>query len=213
MHIVSVFDASFAAYGSVLEGYDFSDILRKLKQTECPDKAVVYVPSHEGMEATATAKQLEKHFYGGMPIQIGYCNGQNNKLNCLEYHRDDEVNICATDIILLLARQEEMHNFTLNTECVKAFYVPAGTAVMLRSGTLHYAPCHVGKDTYFKVAVVLPWGTNTEMAEIKPKSREDYLLWGRNKWLMAHPDAPEAKQGAYVGLQGENWKINETSDD
>lgn len=41
MHIVSVFDASFVAYGSVLGGYDFSDILRKLKQTECPDKAVV----------------------------------------------------------------------------------------------------------------------------------------------------------------------------
>lgn len=37
-----------------------------------------------------------------MPIQIGYCNGHNSKLNALEYHRDSEINIAATDMILML---------------------------------------------------------------------------------------------------------------
>ena len=35
------------------------------------------------------------------------CWGRNTKLNCLEYHRDSEVNIGASDFILLLAKQEE----------------------------------------------------------------------------------------------------------
>jgi hypothetical protein len=33
------------------------------------------------------------------------------------------------------------------------------------------------------------------------------MLWARNKWLIAHPDASEASQGAYVGLEGENISI------
>ena len=33
------------------------------------------------------------------------------------------------------------------------------------------------------------------------------MLFAANKWLLAHPDAPEAKNGAYVGLTGENIDI------
>ena len=36
---------------------------------------------------------------------------------------------------------------------------------------------------------------------------EDKLLWARNKWLIAHPDSSEAKQGAFVGLSGINIDI------
>lgn len=207
MKILSVFDTEFSAYGAVLESYDFTQLITELEQTECPENKVLYVPSHAGMEQTQVAKELENRYYGGMPIQIGYCNGQNDTLNCLEYHRDDEVNICATDIILLLAKQDDMQNFTVHTDCVKAFWVPAGTAVMLRSFALHYAPCHTEKTGNFRVAVVLPRGTNTEVPQIVVASKEDKLLWGRNKWLIAHPEAPEAEQGAYVGLKGENIKL------
>ena len=207
MKLLSVFDKEFAPYGAVLEGYDFSDIICELQKTECPENSVLYVPSHAAMENTLAAKELESHYYGGMPIQIGYCNGQNDTLNCLEYHRDDEVNICATDIILLLAKQDDMEGYTVHTDCVKAFLVPAGTAVMLRSCALHYAPCHVKETGYFRVAVVLPRGTNTDAPKIVPGCEEDKLLWGRNKWLIAHHDAPEAAQGAYIGLLGENLTV------
>ena len=43
MKILSVFDAEFTPYGTVLEGYDFSDLIKELEQTECPKDSVVYV--------------------------------------------------------------------------------------------------------------------------------------------------------------------------
>ena len=55
--------------------------------------------------------------------------------------------------------------------------------------------------------VALPMGTNTEKPDITPKSPEDKLLWARNKWLLAHPESGEAKQGAHIGLSGENVDI------
>ena len=55
--------------------------------------------------------------------------------------------------------------------------------------------------------VALPQGTNTEKPDITPKSPEDKLLWARNKWLLAHPESGEAKQGACIGLTGENIDI------
>ena len=50
-------------------------------------------------------------------------------------------------------------------------------------------------------------GTNTEKPDITPKTPEDKLLWARNKWLLAHPESAEAKQGAHIGLAGENINI------
>ena len=47
-------------------------------------------------------------------------------------------------------------------------------------------------------------GTNTDKPLMRDKSSEDKRLWARNKWLLAHPDSSEAKQGAYIGLSGEN---------
>ena len=88
------------------------------------------------------------------------------------------------------------------------FRAPAGTAVELYATTLHYAPpCDSAKGAGFRVAVVLPRGTNTEKPDGTGALHEDKLLWARNKWLIAHPDTNEAKQGAFVGLEGENPDI------
>ena len=59
------------------------------------------------------------------------------------------------------------------------------------------------------MAIVLPRGTNAEKPAICPETLEDRWLWGRNKWLLAHPDSEEAAQGAYVGLDGINWDVRE----
>ena len=40
--------------------------------------------------------------FGEMEIQIGYCNGHNSMLNALEYHKSSEINVAATDAVLLL---------------------------------------------------------------------------------------------------------------
>jgi hypothetical protein len=73
--------------------------------------------------------------------------------------------------------------------------------------SLHYAPCHTDPVKGFQVLVALPWGTNTEKPDFKPQSREDTLLTARNKWLLPHPDSDEAKNGAVIGLKGENIDI------
>ena len=65
--------------------------------------------------------------YGGMPVDLGYCNGYNTKLNCLEYHRDSELNCGTEDFILLVARADEIENDKLDTSKVKTFRVPAGS--------------------------------------------------------------------------------------
>ena len=151
--------------------------------------------------------EISEHCYGGMPVQLGWCNGHNTRLNCLEYHRDSEFNLGTEDFILLLAKQDEIENSVLNTARVKAFRVPAGVLVEVYATTLHYAPCHCDEGKGFRVLVALPQGTNTDKPMITNKSPEDKLLWARNKWLLAHPDSPEASQGAHVGLSGENIDI------
>ena len=78
--------------------------------------------------------------YGGMPVQFGWCNGHNTKLNCLEYHRDSEFNLGTEDFILLLAREDDIEGGKLDTGKVKAFRVPAGVLVEVYATTLHYGP-------------------------------------------------------------------------
>ena len=151
--------------------------------------------------------EVSEQLYGGMPVQLGWCNGHNTKLNCLEYHRDSEFNLGTENFILLLAKQSEIQDGVLDTAKVKAFWVPAGVMVECYATTLHYAPCHADPEKGFRVLVALPQGTNTDKPVFEPKSWEDRLLRARNKWLLAHPDSSEAADGAYVGLTGENIDI------
>lgn len=209
MKIQSVYDKAFSVYGRVLEGCDFQSLLHVLEETtERPQDGVVYVPSEAALESAPAYGVLRDQIYGGMPIQIGYCNGTNTKLNCVEYHRDSEIDIGAQDFILLVARQQDlMDDFTLDTGKVEAFLAPAGAAVELYATTLHYAPCDAKKQAGFRVAIVLPRGTNTEAPVLAVKDGEARLLRARNKWLAAHPDAAEAQDGAHIGLIGENIDI------
>lgn len=63
--------------------------------------------------------------YGEMPIQIGFCNGNNYKLNALEYHRTSEIDVAASDLILLLGWQADVEeDYTYDTSKVEAFCFP-----------------------------------------------------------------------------------------
>ena len=208
MKIESVFDASFRQYGKVVEGLHLDELLTALSKTEKPTDGVIYVPGDDSLENTPAKKELEDNVYGGMPIQIGFCNGTNTKLNCVEYHRDSEINIPCEDMILLLGSREDVKDdFTYETSKVEGFFVPEGTAIEVYATTLHYAPCEAKKGAGFRVAVVLPKGTNTDKPEIAALNAEDPLLRARNKWLIAHADASEAGDGAFVGLDGVNIDI------
>ena len=205
MKLYSVKDSEFKPYGRIIDGYDFNGLISVLKDsTLCPDDGTVYVTSDKNLESLNAAKFLTANIYGHMPIQIGYCNGHNTKLNALEYHRDSEINIAADDIILLLAKKEEVNDdYSLDTSKVKAFLVPAGTAVEVYATSLHYAPCQVGEKG-FRVAIVLPKGTNEELpGKTEILTPEDKLLTHVNKWLIAHPDGG-CPEGSFIGLTGKN---------
>lgn len=205
LQIQSVYSPAFRMYGKIINDYDFSGIVNALREsTPCPEDGTIYLPSVQALEQLPIFEQLQKNFYGGLPIQVGCCNGYNTRLNCLEYHRNSEINIAADDIILLLAWQQNIANNTLDTAKVEAFLVPAGTGVELYATTLHYAPCVAKQKGLFRVAVVLPQGTNLDKPDIQPNTVEDKMLWAANKWLLAHPDSSEAANGAFVGLQGTN---------
>ena len=207
MKILSVMDPSFQNYGQVLGGYDVKELLATLDQvTPLPD-GVEYVPEQAELMALPVAEELKNNAYGGMPIQIGWCNGHNTKLNCLEYHRDSELNVGTKDFILLLAKREDLENGVLDTSKVVAYKCPAGVLVEVYATTLHYAPCSAAKGDGFKVIVVLPKGTNLAKPEITVKNEEDEILWAANKWLLAHADSAEAAQGAKVLIRGANTDI------
>ena len=206
MHIKSIFDAKFSIYGQIVTGYEFSELLDVLAQQEQPD-GVVYTPSCAQLEALPVFNQMRDRKYGGMPIQIGYCNGTNTKLNCLEYHRDSEVNVFESDTVLLVGCQQDIVNGMYDTAKVEAYLAPAKSAVEFYATTLHYAPCDAKKGAGFRAAVLLPRGTNTQKPGIDAGNFEDKLLFARNKWLLALPGTDEAAQGAYVGLCGNNIDI------
>ena len=198
MKILSVYDKEFARYGHVITGYDVSELLETLDRISPLPEGTEYVPGNPVLEALPIAKQLSVNEYGGMPIQIGWCNGHNTKMNCLEYHRDSEVNLGTKDFILLLAKIDDLEEGKLD----------AGVPVEVFGTTLHYAPCNAAKGEGFKVLVVLPKGTNGPKPEITPLNDEDKLLWACNKWLLAHCDSKEAAAGAVVAIEGENIDIS-----
>ena len=206
MKILPVTDASFAPYGRVVEGYDVAPLLAALEKTPLTD-SVVYVPREELLHQAEGADKVGEALFGGMPFQLGWCNGRNTRLNCLEFHRDSEFNLGTEDFILLIAKQGEIVDGVLDTACVKAFRVPAGVMVECYATTLHYAPCHTDAAKGFRVMVALPAGTNTDYRPEGGANTMDRMLWARNKWLLAHAESSEAALGAVVALKGENTDI------
>lgn len=207
MEIKKVTDPAFRKYGKIVKNVDFGPLIEALKSsTPLPDD-VAYEPSVEALEATASYAELKSKTYGEMPIQIGYCNGHNYKLNAVEYHRDSEINVAATDAILILGSEQDItDDFTYDTSLMEAFLVEAGTAVEVYGTTLHYAPCSVG-DNGFKVGIVLPYGTNFPLKD-SHAGDEDKLITAVNKWLIGHEEGGFTGT-EHIGLVGKNLDIRE----
>lgn len=202
--VMSIEDSRFKNYGRILTGYDFTQLCKAMEKSPLPE-TVVYEPSVTYLEVLPVAEELKNRAYGGLPIQIGYCNGSNHFLNAVEYHRNSELNIAVTDAILILGRQQDIEDdYTYDTSKMEMFLLPAGVGVELYGTTLHYAPCNAG-DNGFKVAIVLPRGTNYPLSRLWSDG-EDQLLTAVNKWLIGHEQGglPET---AFIGLKGENLSV------
>ena len=207
--ILPVEDPSFKKFGQIITGYDFSDYIEYMKaNTPTPKEGNIYVPSDEKMEAFAVTKEVAANFYGEMPVQVGYCNGSTSSLDALEYHKGSEIDLAVTDLVVLLGALSDIENNVYDSAKVEAFYIKAGTAVEFYGPTMHFAPCKVD-DNGYQCVVVLPRDTNFPLDNaVTVKNDEDKLLLMKNKWVIAHPDSGMAKDGAFVGIVGENLKLN-----
>jgi len=204
-HLVT--DPAFRPYGRVVEGVDCVELQKVMDQTPTPSD-VIYVPSEANLESLPIYKVFKDVLFGGMPIQLGYCNGSNQKLNALEYHRDSEFNYAATDLTVLVGKLQDVAPgaFTYDTSKVEAFFVPKGTLLECYATTLHYAPCGSAGQP-FRWTVALPKGTNEPLERPMGKHGEDKLLTNVNKWLIAHKDSGLGANGEHIGLIGENITV------
>ena len=210
MTIKPVTGRAFKPFGRVIKGYYLRSLIEEMEKTECPSDRVVYEPSVRSLETLKINRQFSEEAYGGMPIQIGYCNGRNHLLNAVEYHRDSELNLACTDMILLVGKRQDIgRDYTYDTGKMQAFLVKKGTLVEIYSTTLHYAPISAGEHENFRCVVVLPRGTNEPLPACRGKAhtKENQLLTHVNKWLIAHPESGLDKDGAFVGLKGENIRL------
>ncbi|RKM59216.1 DUF4867 family protein [Butyrivibrio sp. CB08] len=209
MKIYNVTDPEFTNYGRIIEGYEEEKkaIVEALKSSTPVPEGTDYVAEEPALQSLAAADSITNSLFGGSPMQFGWCNGHNTKLNCLEYHRSSEINLGSTDFILLLAKREEIVDHKIDSSKVKAFLCPAGTMIEVYATALHYAPCQASKDSGFQVLVGLPKGTNVGKPDFEPKNQEDRLITATNKWLLAHAESSEAKDGAWVGITGVNIDI------
>ena len=206
--MLSVKDSQFRPYGRVLK-LDAKEFQKAIEAIKLPEEGTMYDPSTPAFEALPLFAELRDKVFGELPIEFGHCSGRNRKLNAVEYHRSSEIDIAATDLYLMLGREPDIDPETLRyeTKRIETFFVPAGTAVELNATTLHFAPISAKPGQEFRCGVVLPKGTNEALVQKGRGAGEDRLLFANNKWLIAHPESGLDKDGAFIGLVGENLML------
>ncbi len=211
--IHSIESDEFSTYGRIVRGLDFSSLIEYMEEkTEIPDENI-YVPSVPQMEVLAVKDEIQRNIYGGMEIQIGFCNGKNSTFNGFEYHKGSELNIAVTDFMIFLGHVWEIRENKYKVSDAKVFFVKKGTAFEMFQTTLHLSPIRAAADG-FKAVVVLPKGTNTPLDASRSlntacNTMEERLLLKKNKWVIAHPERkPLVAQGAFAGIIGKNKALN-----
>ena len=216
--VFSVYDANFSSYGRIISTIDTGDFINvATTETTVPESGNVYVPSYSPFESIPEFERIKTVYYGGMPIQAGYCNGKNSTFNGFEYHKSSEINIAVTEFCLSLGHSWDISDeLTYDISNAEVFYVPKGTVIEMYGTTLHLSPLRT-TDEGFKDIVILLRGTNMPLCEEEKKAvlcaqksgdKEAKLLLHKNKWVISHPDRePLIKQGAYPGVTGENIEL------
>ncbi len=207
LKLFSVLDPEFARYGRVLET-DSEELAKALEKTPIPENGNCYVASDPELEKLPLMQELERTAFGGMPVQAGYCNGNGFTLNAEEYHKCSELNFSTTGCVLLLALPEQLKDGRLDSADVVGFYLPENVLIEVFPMVLHFAPCRTS-ERGFRCLVVLERGTNEALSSVNTSAPgEEKLLWMRNKWMVCHPDSPQAQKGAFVGISGKNLQLS-----
>ena len=132
-------------------------------------------------------------------------------MNAREYHRCTEILVAADDMLLMLGDLRDVKRqdgkLSYDTGLIELFVLPAGMAVEMYQTTLHYGPCSAHKEHGYRSVCILPRGVNYAAPSLTANTEEDKAIRCKGTWVIAHPDAPEASDGAYIGLTGENLYI------
>ena len=67
MKVYSVTDEKFRKYGRVVKNVDFTELVKAMDETPCPDD-VVYVPGDAALEALPVMKELTDKTYGELAV-------------------------------------------------------------------------------------------------------------------------------------------------
>lgn len=199
MKIYSINDKEFLQYGKVLEGNFYEFFQDESDKIVMPETGSAYHASEQSFE-TEEALAFYTQVFGGMEIQIGYCWGKNDMLNALEWHKNSEIAVALSDLIMLFGDIREMQDGKYDTSNIKAFLFKQGESAEIYATTLHFCPLGVNNNS-FKNVVILPRGTNTPLE--MPST--DKRLVAKNKWLIVHPDfKKQVELGRVIGITGEN---------
>lgn len=206
LELKNIEESSFRKYGRIIKDNIFDEIAEYLIfETIIPENGNTYQADLEYFAGSDLKKEIEKEYYGEMPVEIGYCNGKNSSLNGLEYHKGSEINIAVTDLILLLGQRKDIKEDGYNSENVEAFFLKNGSVIELYGTSLHFAPCKVDENG-FKCAVILTDKTNLPL---EAKEHNDPYLFAKNKWLLVHPEKKDLiKKGAKAAINGSNIKVD-----
>ncbi|WP_412989811.1 DUF4867 family protein [Pediococcus siamensis] len=200
--IYDVNSEAFADFGLVYKQYDLSKVTAYMdSHIEIPTDHNDYVPDDETLEKDATIQQIAADVYAGMPISAGPCVGQSTSFSAIEFHQGSEVNIAFTDVVMVLGKRRDIHDYEYDAEThAKLFFVPAGTVFEMYSDTLHYSPCKVD-ESGFKVIVMVLQGTNQPLpAGFKATNK---MIVKQNKFQMAHASRTDKiAQGILPGVKG-----------
>lgn len=203
--IQEITSGTFRAYGRVLN-VDTEEFLQVMDaRPVTPAGQADYVTELPELATLPLGKEIQTKVFGELPVEFGHCSGWNNHLNALEFHRSSEIDIAATDLLLLLGHEQDIDwdMLTYNTDRVECFHVPRGTAVELYATTLHYTPCRAGGKE-FRMGVILPAGTNEALS---CRVQHPYFMQAKNTWLLAHKEADMGPDVCY-GLRGENLCVD-----
>lgn len=200
--LFSVSDPFFSIYGRVLE-LDTQRLLEAANLLPRPKSGTLYTPSEQRLEACGAAATAQEMVFGRLPMQMGYCCGHNDRLNALEWHACSEINIAVTPLVLLLGKRQDIWGNRYDAGLVRGFLLEPGQAVELYATSLHFTPCQV-ETAGFGCIVGLIAGTNCPLEE----ATGDPLLYGRNKWLLAHEDNKALiDKGGRAGIYGDNIQL------
>ena len=202
---IEIFDTAskeFSVFGRKLD-LNTDEIVKVAEGTKNPEIGSLYDASLTEFEKLKIAEEIGEECFGEMGCQVGYCRGHSNRLNAFEWHTSSEINVAVTDLVLILARVDQIENRKIDSSLSKVFYIKKGEAIEVYATSLHFCPCEVEKSG-FGCVVALPRGTNLPLE----RAHNDPFLFRKNKWIIAHVEnAFLIERGVTAGVYGENIEI------